>query len=914
MDDGISLRHLFIPALPSRHFALALPAAIGYLHHCRALISHPWWTARPGHRRADLNAQLEASDSFPSGGGASGELMRKHDWSLSPLGPPSGWPAMLRASVALILDSGFAMCIAWGDELALLYNDNYAAMLGDKHPAALGRPAQEIWADIWPGIEPLVERALSGQLVHFADQKLLLERNGQSAHAWFTFSYSPIRDENGRICGIYCVSTETTATVLNHKRQSVRIAYEDRLRYAASPEAIMQLTAELLGPHLRASRAGIVETEDDGNTLVFHRDWTDGKARSLAGMRFSMSDFREELLGELRAGCTVVTTDAQQYGFTGGPDGGPYANIHARAGITVPLIRNGQFSAALYVHSTTPRQWREDERILVREIAERAWDAIKRSRAEQKMQELNAVLEAGIRQRTRERDRLWRMSQDLMAVASLKGYIRAVNPAFTATLGWNEDEATSVPFLELAHPDDRAELVDKLGILREGRPVVRYEIRTLHKDGGFRWLSWNVVPEGELLYGVARDITVERRQAEALRQTEEALRQAQKMEAVGQLTGGIAHDFNNLLATMVANLDVMKMKMAMGDTAGLERYVDGALGVANRASALTHRLLAFSRRQTLAPKPVDVNRLVASMADMIVRAVGPSVELATDFDDGIWMTRCDPNQLESALLNLAINARDAMPAGGRLAIETRNVGIDDAAANLSGIAPGDYVEICVIDNGTGMPPEVAARAFDPFFTTKPQGQGTGLGLSMIYGFVTQSGGHVGIASVPGKGTAVSIKLPRTLLQEIPREAAPAAEGASAVRAWGELLLVEDDAPLRGVLGELLSLLGYRVLPAAEAAEALQIVESHPGIEMLITDIGLPGSMNGRQLAAKVQELRPGLKTLLITGYIDSDTSRNVTTAPGMQVMTKPFTLDAFAARIRDMLGDGMAASRDTVQQ
>lgn len=724
-----------------------------------------------------MNARPEASPGFPAGDSATSDLMRAHDWSLSPLGPPEGWPAMLRAAVALILDSGFAMCIAWGEELALLYNDSYAAILGDKHPAALGRPAPEVWADVWPLAGPLAAQALAGQLVHLADQKLQVERNGQADRAWFTFSYSPVRDESGQIRGLYCVSTETTASVLSHKRQAFRIEYEDRLRYAASPEAVMQLTAEMLGPYLRANRAGIVEVEGDGNTLVFHQDWTDGQAPSLAGLRFSMDNFRTELIGELRAGRTVVTTDAQQYGFTGGPDGGPYANIHARAGITVPLIRGGQFTAALYVHSSTPRRWREDERMLVREIAERAWDAIKRSRAEQKLQK-------------------------------------------------------------------------------------------------------------------------------ALYQTEDALRQAQKMEAVGQLAGGIAHDFNNLLATMVANLEVMKMKITMGDTAGLERYVEGALGVADRAGALTHRLLAFSRRQTLDPKPVNVNRLVASMTDMIQRAVGPSVELSAALDAGIWTTRCDPNQLESALLNLAVNARDAMPEGGSLRIETRNAAVDEtAAARQSGIAPGDYVEIRVIDNGTGMSPEVAARAFDPFFTTKPQGQGTGLGLSMIYGFVTQSGGHVGIESEPGNGTAVCIMLPRTMQAEPERDASRDAGSIGAVQARGELLLVDDEAELRGVLAEMLELLGYRVLQAADASQALQLAASHAGIEMLVTDIGLSGGTNGRQLAAKVQALRPGLKILLITGYVGDDASRNVPLDPGMQVMVKPFTLDAFAARIREMLGD-----------
>jgi len=974
---------------------------------------------------------LPRTNAFDFGSGRMGELLRASNWAASPLGPPAGWPQALRSAVTLILDSRFPMCIAWGPELAMVYNEAYARLLGSRHPGALGRPTREVWREVWPEVGPLIDKALAEETVYFENQPLAVPGQGDEGRAWFTFSYSPLRDESGRPTGIFCVCSDTTANVLSQRRQTFRIRFEDRLRHVHAPEDVMRIVAEMLGRHLRADRVGIAEMLPDRNTLLFHPDWTSGRVPGLAGRQFPMGAFRGALMDELQAGRTIVTEDAAQYGFTGSADrSGPYADIQARAGITVPLIRENDFTATLYVHCMTPRRWHEDEQVLAREAAERAWDAIKRSRAqaelvasnarfraaidavqgvlwttdssgqmvdeqpgwasltgqsyekyrehgwehaihpddvratveawkqavtsrttfvfehrlrrrdgewrhysvraipsldehgsvrewvgmhtditelrrtEERLRQLNAGLELGIQESMRERDRLWRMSRDILAIASLKGHFLSVNPAFTATLGWSEEEATSIPFIELTHPDHRDELREKVAILSQGLPLVSYEIRDLHKDGSFRWLSWTIVPEGDLLYGVARDITVEKKQAEALRHAEEALHHAQKMEAVGQLTGGIAHDFNNLLASIVSNLELMKLRIAMGlagEPAELDRYIDGALGVTERAAALTHRLLAFSRRQTLDPRPVDVNRLVDSMTDLIQRTVGPSVQVAAVLAPHVWTTRCDPNQLESALLNLAINARDAMPDGGKLTISTGNIVLDEAyAAQFPDIAPGDYVSISVTDTGTGMTPDVAARAFDPFFTTKPLGQGTGLGLSMIYGFVKQSGGQIRIYTEPGRGTTVRMKLPRTLSPVETEAQEDSARVAARPSASATLLIVDDEAPLRTLLGELLETLGYRVLQTGDTAQARQLLQSE-NVDLLITDVGLPGGMNGRQLADMARVAQPGLKILFITGYAEDSATRNGLLTSGMQVMTKPFQMDAFAAKVRSML-------------
>jgi len=398
-----------------------------------------------------------------------------------------------------------------------------------------------------------------------------------------------------------------------------------------------------------------------------------------------------------------------------------------------------------------------------------------------------------------------------------------------------------------------------------------------------------------------------RAEAEERARVEEALRQAHKMEAVGQLTGGLAHDFNNLLAGISGSLELLRIRAAQGRTAEFGRYIETALTSVNRAAALTHRLLAFSRRQTLDPKPTEVNRLVSGMEDLFRRTVGPSIQIETRLADELWPILCDPNQLESALLNLVINARDAMPDGGHLLIETANSVLPDRRGALrnappGNMPPGDYVILSVTDTGTGMAPDVIARAFDPFFTTKPLGQGTGLGLSMIYGFVQQSGGHVGLHSKEGQGTTVTIGLPR-YLGAMDDEAETDAAAALLPAASAVVLVVEDEAAVRMVIADVLSDLGYTVLEADDGRSSLSIVESGVRIDLLLTDVGLPGGMNGRQVADAARQRRPGLKVLFITGYAENAVVGRSRMEQGMQVMTKPFAVEALAARVQGMISD-----------
>nr|WP_282571916.1 PAS domain S-box protein [Roseomonas acroporae] len=521
---------------------------------------------------------------------------------------------------------------------------------------------------------------------------------------------------------------------------------------------------------------------------------------------------------------------------------------------------------------------------------------------------------------------LWDLPADRFTVDAGFAHAFGLDPAL------GRDGLSLEQVVANVHPDDRPGLADAINeaIGRGGAYAHQYRVR--RADGRYYWIEANGrvdrAPDGRPLSfpGVLIDVeerraieaerdraaaalralneTLEQRVAERtadLLRAEEQLRQSQKMEAVGQLTGGLAHDFNNLLTGIIGSMELLNTRVAQGRLKDVDRYVNAAQSAARRAAALTHRLLAFSRRQTLDPKSTDVNRLISGMVELVRRTVGPEITVEMVEAGGLWLTLVDPPQLENALLNLCINARDAMPGGGRITIETANKWLDERAAGERDLPPGQYVSLCVTDTGTGMTPDVIARAFDPFFTTKPLGQGTGLGLSMIYGFVRQSGGQVRIYSEVGQGTTMCLYLPRHYGDDVGPEAPP--ELAEAPRAGlGEtVLVVDDEATVRMLVTEVLEELGYAAVEAADGASGLKVLQSDLRIDLLVTDVGLPGGMNGRQLADAARELRPGLKVLFITGYAENAVVGNGHLAPGMHVLTKPFAMETLASRIRELI-------------
>jgi len=471
--------------------------------------------------------------------------------------------------------------------------------------------------------------------------------------------------------------------------------------------------------------------------------------------------------------------------------------------------------------------------------------------------------------------------------------------------------------------DEADSWVERYGaVLRTGEPI-RFQQELVATGRFLELAAVRIEPPSKRQVAVLfQDITARRRAEIALAElnatlekqvedrtnelmaVEEVLRQSQKMEAIGQLTGGIAHDFNNILAGIGGSLEVMTARLAQGRVGELDRYITAATSATRRAANLTQRLLAFSRRQTLDPRPTAINRLVDDMLELIGRSVGPSIAVETVGGTGLWTINVDAGQLENALLNLCINARDAMPAGGKLTIETSNRWMDESAAIMRGIEPGQYVSLCVSDTGSGMDEETAARAFDPFFTTKPTGEGTGLGLSMVYGFAGQSGGAARIYSEAGEGTMVCIYFPRHRDGSVAAEDSPVATSEPiSLSSRGETILLVDDEPLvRMLAAEQLEDLGYHVIEAEDGPSALRLLAGTEVISLLITDVGLPGGMNGRQLAEAVRETLPDLEILFITGYAENAVLNHGHLAPGMHVMTKPFQMDSFARRVKALIG------------
>ncbi len=441
-------------------------------------------------------------------------------------------------------------------------------------------------------------------------------------------------------------------------------------------------------------------------------------------------------------------------------------------------------------------------------------------------------------------------------------------------------------YVNHAHP--RAWLKDELAFIRDVAERTREASERRRAEGALANLAASLETE-------VQDRTRE------LMEVEEALRQSQKMEAVGQLTGGLAHDFNNLLTGVTGSLELLQARVAQGRIKDVDRYVNAAQGAARRAAALTQRLLAFSRRQTLDPKPTDTNRLVAGMEELIRRTVGPEIALETVATGGLWPILVDPGQLENALLNLCINARDAMPDGGRITVETSNRWLDVRTARERDLEPGQYVSLSVSDTGTGMTPEVIAKAFDPFFTTKPIGQGTGLGLSMIYGFTKQSGGQVRIYSELGCGTVVCLYLPRHLGATDTPELAPELTDAPRAQAGETVLVVDDEPTIRMLVAEVLQDLGYTAIEAADGSSGLKVLQSDVRVDLLVTDVGLPGGINGRQVADAARVTRPDLKVLFITGYAENAVVSHGHLDPGMHVLTKPFAMEALANRIKNLI-------------
>lgn len=870
-------------------------------------------------------------DDIFVGTGEMAQLMRQHDWASTPLGPAERWPESLKVAIRILLTSRFQMWLGWGPDVAFFYNDAYRPTLGLKHPKSLAMPTRELWSEIWDDVKGRIETVYhDGESTWDDSMMLLLERSGFPEETYHTFSYSPLLGEDGKVGGLFCAVSEDTARVISERRLQLLRALSASLSAADTRQAVIDATFGALSQAPRDLPFALMYLFDANGTARL------GCATGIeAGHRLAPTTLPPGAAAFWQVDRLLAGESAFVVSLDPAPDvpRGVW-DLPSPAAFVVALPPQGTARpAGFLVCGTNPyRPITTDYLSFVQLLAGQISPSLTNAEA----------LEAS----TAERDRLrglFRQAPGFMCVLSGPDHVfELVNASYLQLVGYRDVEGKP---LREALPELAGQglmpLLDT--VYSSGTPFVGEGVRVMIQQApgapmSERFLDFvyqpildaNGAATGVFVEGSdvtekvraenelrALNSSLEARIAERTRQVEdtleqlraesrereaaqEALRQAQKMEAVGQLTGGLAHDFNNLLAGITGSFELMQRRLKQGRTEDLERYIQVGQGAARRAAALTHRLLAFSRRQTLDPKPTDINRLVSGMEELIRRTIGPENQLEVVGAVGLWITRVDPHQLENALLNLCLNARDAMPGGGRLTIETANKWMDERVAKERDLPSGQYVSLCVTDTGTGMPPEVAQRVFEPFFTTKPIGMGTGLGLSMVYGFARQSGGQVRVYSEVGLGTTMCVYLPRHHEGEAVDDL-PAAAGEVPHAGVGTVLVVDDEPTVRALVGDVLGELGYRVLGAEDGATGLALLQGSVPIDLLISDVGLPGGMNGRQLADAARAGRPDLKVLFITGYAENAVIGNGHLDPGMAVMTKPFTLDALALRVQQMM-------------
>jgi PAS domain S-box-containing protein len=805
---------------------------------------------------------------FLQGAGELAGLIRTFDWAATPLGPIGQWPASLKTITGFLVHSTVPMVLLWGPDGVMIYNDAYAVFAGSRHPRILGAKVRDGWPEVAAFNDNVMKVGLGGGTLAYKDQELTLYRNGKAEQVWMNLDYSPVLDDSGTPAGVMAIVIETTERVLAARRVAARQDWQRQLL-----SQMPGFVGVLAGPD------HVYEYVNDAFVKIAGRDGFVGNTVRQMFPELAGQGFFELLDRVYRTGEPVVMRSMELR--LQGSDEVQYIDF-----VYQPIRDAAGHVSGIFVGGYEVTE------------AHRAVAALRASEAS--LRELNAELERRVIERTQARGRTWQVSPDLLGALNSQGYFETSNPAWQTVLGWSEAEIASMSIFELLHPEDVEGTRAGFELTQQGQPAIRFPNRYRCKDGSYRWISWVGVPEDGMVYCSGRDITDEVAAEERHARTEEALRQSQKMEAVGQLTGGIAHDFNNMPAIALGSLDLATRRLQRGDS-GVQRYLDNAREGVTRAASLTQRLLAFSRQSPLMPRVTDLNALVGSMSELLRRTLGEHIVLEAVLSAGTWRANVDPNQLESAIVNLAVNARDAMPDGGKLTIEIANVDLDDRyAAREVGVAAGQYVMISVTDVGAGMPPDVVERAFDPFFTTKEVGKGTGLGLSMVYGFAKQSGGHVRLYSELGHGTTAKIYLPRHFGSVGEATTAAAAPSMPLAGRTEIVLVVEDDVHVRQVSVEALRELGYTVHVAGSGEEALRQFDAVGRIDILFTDIVMPG-MNGRQLAEALKEKAPTLKVLFTTGYARNAVVHGSALDPGMAFISKPFTLAGLAAKVRAVL-------------
>lgn len=833
-----------------------------------------------------------AIQGWPVAGGECGTLIRNRDWSRTTLGAPEGWPHEMRATISNLVNSPIAKVLMWGPDHIMFYNDAYREIAGDRHPLALGTPVAEAFPEVWDWNGPVLAAVLKGETQSYLDQPIVFERPGGPQTLMLGLFYTPVYDADGTPGGVLCTIIDNSARVATERKLA---ASEAELRRIA--DAVPMLVSYVDREHVYR----FANADYEAWFGIAPEAMIGKHVREVIGEEAYRS--RAADLDRSLAGHAVIAETVLHH-----RDLGP-RQTEIRY---VPHVGDDDTTVGVYILG-----------IDVSDRAERELEIkASNSRFRTAMEAVHGVL--------------WTNSAD--------GRMIGEQPGWSALTGQSPDQYQGFGWASAVHPDDSAATVIAWNQAVTTRSMFVHEHRVCRYDGEWRTFAIRALPildgAGEIRewVGVHTDISHQRaaeaslrEHAESLarqvrhreraedqlrqlnetlesrvideiaerRQAEVKLAQAQKMETVGKLTGGVAHDFNNLLQVVGGNLQLL-MRDVAGNERAEKRVANAMAGVA-RGAKLAAQLLAFGRRQALEPKVVNVTRFVQGMDDMLRRAIGEAIEVETVFSGGLWNTFIDPAQIENALLNLAINARDAMEGRGKLTIELANAHLDDAyARSHDEVTPGQYVMLAVSDTGSGMSPEIIAKVFEPFFSTKAEGKGSGLGLSMVYGFVKQSGGHVKIYSEVGEGTTIRLYLPRATEVEdveVVSDAGPITGGTETV------LVVEDDEEVRATVVEMLTDLGYRVLKAPEATSALAVIESGVPIDMLFTDVVMPGPLKSPELARKARQRLPDLAVLFTSGYTENSIVHGGKLDKGVELLSKPYTRDALARKFRHVLAN-----------
>jgi PAS domain S-box-containing protein len=883
--------------------------------------------------------KFTALHPFLSGGGEAATIIANFNWSSTSLGTIEAWPASLKASIALILRSPVPIVTLWNEDGIMIYNDAYSQFAGGRHPSLFGSKVREGWPEVADFNDNVMKVGLSGGTLAYRDQAMTLSRNGAPEQVWMDLDYSPLLDESGKPAGVMAIVVETTEKIraqkeLSSEREGLRRMFEQAPGFIAvvsGPDHVFTMAndayaklighRELLG---RSVRQALPEVGEQGFIDLLDQVYRTGQPFVGRGAKVDLQQSPGGKSNEYYLDFVYqpILTDGQTSGiFIQGHD-------VTEARLIENAIRNESRKLQVLNESGAAIAAELDVGKIVQivtdactELVGAQFGAFFYNVINEKGESYMLYALSGVPRAAFSSFPMPRNTEVFEPTFMGQGVVRSDDilrdPRYGKNSPYSGMPKGHLPvrsYLAVPVTSRNGEVIGGLffGHAQPGKFVLEHEELLI----GISGQAATAIDNGRLFQAAEREVA-ERRRAETALQTlnatleqrvleevshrtkaEQQLRQIQKMEAVGQLTGGIAHDFNNMLAVILGGLTLMKRKLAKGEL-DVERFADGAIEGAQRAAALTQRLLAFSRQQPLAPEPLSANVLVSGMSDLLSRTLGEQINIQTVLAAGLWQILADRVQLENAIINLSVNGRDAMPAGGKLTIETSNAYVDDAFAKEFAIAPGQYVLIAVADTGSGMSPDVLAKAFDPFYTTKEVGKGTGLGLSQVYGFVRQSGGHVKIYSEIGLGTTAKIYLPRhhggNTAQKV-EAPLPVVRGSRRE----VIMVVEDEDRVRAVSVEALKELGYAVVEVSGPLEALRLLQSGQEVHVLFTDVVMP-DMSGRQLADRAREMNPDLKILYTTGYTRNAIVHNGILDAGTNLLTKPFTIEELASKVRAIL-------------